>query len=590
MQQMNMPPHTISVFQKSLNDFRSARQKAALEEVFGRLTGKSIELLSYEEVTQKLKVTGQIGRGVQDIPVEAIVGSVGRYSDFSRTFLPRRDSDAQRWAKVASIADFDQLPPIEVYQIGDAYFVLDGNHRVSIARQRGRVFIPAEVIEVRTRVPLSPGVNPDELILQAEYAVFLENTQLDHLRPDTHLRVSVPGQYRKLENHMEVHRFFIETAEERELSDREAVTRWYDEAYLPVVQAVREQGILADFPGRTEADLYVWIAEHQAALRNELGWQIRPEVATADLAARFQPKPPGKVTRLGTQLGQKIINVVVPESWKTAAKSESWSQTKVAARYSDRLFADLLVVLTAGQDNTAIIQQALAVAGRDGSRLHGLTLAVGDERTRDGQAEQAAQLQTLFYNKCQAAGVEGRLAFQPGDPIEVICERAALADLIITGRSLSQPGSSAEAGRQLLALIRRSPRPMLISAGETASLDNILLAYDGGNKGKEALFAAAYMAERWGAALTVVIALESGTVGQAAVDHAHSYLEMHEVEATYRVKEAAPAGFILHTAAEQQAQLIIAGGYSRRRFGRSGIGDVVSQLLRDWRGPVLVCP
>jgi nucleotide-binding universal stress UspA family protein len=117
-----------------------------------------------------------------------------------------------------------------------------------------------------------------------------------------------------------------------------------------------------------------------------------------------------------------------------------------------------------------------------------------------------------------------------------------------------------------------------------------LLAYDGGNKGKEALFAAAYMAERWGAALTVVIALESGTVGQAAVDHAHSYLEMHEVEAAYRVKEAAPAGFILHTAAEQQAQLIVAGGYGHRRFGRRGIGDVVSQLLRDWRGSVLVCP
>ncbi|NIP27219.1 MAG: universal stress protein, partial [Gammaproteobacteria bacterium] len=166
-----------------------------MENIIDRLTGKSSELLSYYDVIQKLKIVNQTEQGVQDIPLEAIVGSVGRYTDFSRTFLPMQDNDATRWARVAAVP-FNELPPIDVYQIGNSYFVLDGNHRVSIARQRGMKFIPAEVTEVRTRAPLPPDVSPEKLILQAEYVSFLENTNFDKLRPDADLRVSVPGQYR----------------------------------------------------------------------------------------------------------------------------------------------------------------------------------------------------------------------------------------------------------------------------------------------------------------------------------------------------------------------------------------------------------
>jgi len=113
-------------------DFHEARRRAGLEAIMARLTGKSIDLFAYEEVRQKLKAKGSIPRGLQDIPLDAIVGSVGRYGDFTRSFLPRRDSDEQRWARVkAQVTDMQGLPPIEVYQIGEVYFVRDGNHRVS---------------------------------------------------------------------------------------------------------------------------------------------------------------------------------------------------------------------------------------------------------------------------------------------------------------------------------------------------------------------------------------------------------------------------------------------------------------------------
>jgi hypothetical protein len=84
-----MPINNVN-YQSALQDFNEARLKASMQEALARLTGKSNELLSYEEVAQKLKLRARSDRGVHEIPVKAIVGSVGRYTDFTRTFLPRR--------------------------------------------------------------------------------------------------------------------------------------------------------------------------------------------------------------------------------------------------------------------------------------------------------------------------------------------------------------------------------------------------------------------------------------------------------------------------------------------------------------------
>src|SRR5574342_534933 len=140
-------------YQSALQDFNDARLKASLQEALARLTGKSNELLSYEEVARKLKLRSRADRGILEIPLNAIIGSVGRYTDFTRTFLPLRPEDQQRWARVKAAVDDPVgvgMPPIEVYKVGDAYFVLDGNHRVSIARQYGNASIEAHVIEVAT--------------------------------------------------------------------------------------------------------------------------------------------------------------------------------------------------------------------------------------------------------------------------------------------------------------------------------------------------------------------------------------------------------------------------------------------------------
>src|SRR5262249_54752575 len=160
------------------------------------------------------------------IPVNAIVGSVGRYTDFTRSFLPRNESDQTRWARVKLAIDDPGgtgVPPIDVYKVGEAYFVLDGNHRVSVARQEGVEYIQAHVIEVKTDFSLTPDIQPDDLIIKAEYAEFLAKTDFATLRSGVDLSVSVPGQYEVLLEHIEVHRYFMGIDFKREISFSEAV-------------------------------------------------------------------------------------------------------------------------------------------------------------------------------------------------------------------------------------------------------------------------------------------------------------------------------------------------------------------------------
>lgn len=586
MPQMPILPNQTTIYQRSINDFRSARQQAAMESVVGRLTGKSTELLSFDDVAKKLKVLSHSERGIRDIPVAAIVGSVGRYTDFSRSFLPKQESDAERWARVASVPDYYQLPPIDVYQIGDVYFVLDGNHRVSIARQRGIETIPAAIVEVRTRAPIPANVSSDKMILQAEYVQFLENTQLDELRPKSDVQVSIPGQYGKLEDHIAVHRFFIEADEENKLTDAETVTRWYDEAYLPVVEAVREQGILRDFPNRTEADLYLWISEHQSQLRDELGWQVRPEVAAANLAGRFKSETGSKLVQMSKKLGRSVLNVVIP---KGGSRSQSWSELKKVARYSDRLFADLLVVLSDNQDNQTVLDQALVIAQREESRIFGLC-PMPSSNQQSGTPARSAEIKLWFEKKCAAADVEGHMARESGDPVETICDRAILADLVLCNRLSFGNVPETGAGERLISLVRKSPRPVFITTDKVIPIESVFLAYDGCSKSKEALFVAAYMAERWNVTLTVGLAPEGRYDEDKVIGYARNYLEMHEVEADYVVCEIDPISLVIDTARDNGAQLIIAGGYSERRFGRQGPGNIVNRLVNEWPGALLICP
>lgn len=160
----------------SLEIFNAARRRAFVQDVLAEVSGRSDDLLSFHDVQEQLKLSepGQEDAHLEEIPLDRIVGSVGRYRDFNRAFLPRAHIDPQRWTRVARLGSQAALPPISVFRIGDVYFVQDGNHRVSVARARKQKTIMARVVDIPIRVPLGPDTSLDDLILKSGYAEFLE--------------------------------------------------------------------------------------------------------------------------------------------------------------------------------------------------------------------------------------------------------------------------------------------------------------------------------------------------------------------------------------------------------------------------------
>jgi hypothetical protein len=278
---------------KSSREFENARRQAFLEEVFRLFTGKSTDLLPFETVRSQLELYHTRNLGLQDIELDKIVGSVGRYQDFSRTFLPRSDSQAERWLRVDGVAHTSAgYPPIEVYKIGEVYFVRDGNHRVSVARAHKTPTIEAYVTEYLTDIPLRADDDLDDILIKADQAHFLKVTQLDRHRPDQDLKVTEPGRYQLLLEHIGLHKHFKQIESGRELSIPEAAASWLDQEYLPVVRAVREYHLLEQFPNRTETDLYTWLALHRGWLEQYYGLgQVSIEDMLADLEEAATTRP-----------------------------------------------------------------------------------------------------------------------------------------------------------------------------------------------------------------------------------------------------------------------------------------------------------
>jgi nucleotide-binding universal stress UspA family protein len=565
-------------------DFRHARRQAALQRVISHLTGRSMDLLSFDEVCQQLKLEGSTTRGRREIPLAAIVGSAGRYNDFSRSFLPLQDHDESRWAGVkVAMTSPSGVPPIDVYQIGQVYFVLDGNHRVSVARQMGNSHIEAFVTECRTRVPLAPDDDPTNLIVKAEYADFLEKTGLDKHRPKANLQVTVPGQYWELETHIEAHRFLLGQAQGRELPYDEALLNWYDQVYLSVVEDIRERGILREFPKRTETDFYLWLLKHRAALEKKLGWHVELDAAATDLVSQHSPTPQRVVARVE----EKLLGALTPESLAAGPAPGQWRQERLATRHDNHLFSDILVPVSGDATGWTALDMALQIAAREGSHLMGLHV-VANKKAEQGEAAQSVKAE--FEARCRAAGVSGELSIGVGKVVREICDRARWADLIVMypatppGARLLERLTSGSRN-----VIYQACRPVLTVPEAPSSLQRVLLAYDSSPKAREGLFVAAYLVDMWDIALTVLTVNDhQADLGQQLA-YAQEYFNTCGLTADF-VTEAGEVGpAILASAATHASDLIIMGGYGVKPIREVILGSKVDWVLRESHRPILVC-
>jgi nucleotide-binding universal stress UspA family protein len=568
----------------AIEDFRKARSQAAMKEILARFRGESTTLLPFDEVRKKLRLQSGVERGLQDIPVDAIVGSVGRYTDFTRDFLPRQDVDEYRWARVLqATTSLAGVPPIEVYKIGDVYFVKDGNHRVSVARSLGATYIQAQVTEIQTRVPITPDLRLDDLIIKAEYAEFLEKTRLDALRKGADLTVTVPGKYDDLLEHIDVHRYYMGIDFRRFIPYDEAVTHWYDAVYMPVIRVIREQGILHYFPDRTETDLYLWIMEHQVALQRELGWEVKPSAAAEDLVSQYSPQPKKVVARLG----EKILDRITHDKLEAGPPPGRWRKQKLAEGSQDRMFKDILVPINGGPDGWNALEQAIVVAAREDGAIRGLHV-VGSEKDRE--LEEVLKIRSQFNERCAQAKVRGELTIGIGEVTREICGRASFTDLITINLSHPPaPQTLARLSSGFRDLIRRCSRPILAAPQSVAPLRRALLAYDGSPKAEEALYIATYLAEHWQISLVVITVTTDGSPHPFALEHAEEYLDAHGVNAVYTTGLAPVAEAVLGASDQYACDFLIMGGYGRAPVMEVVLGSSVDQVLRESRKPILIC-
>ncbi len=282
--------------QLAQEDFERAYRRGFWRKISSWLTGERNELLPFDAVRERIPLRGLHYLGLRQIPIDQIVGSLGRYRDFDRAFLPRQARTRSRWVSIDSAHHDDIiLPPVELYKMGEVYFVRDGNHRVSVAREQGQEFVDAYVTEIEVPVPLTADVQIDDLDLKAEYADFLEKTKMDKIRPEAEIELTLSGEYERLLEHISVHRWYMGEGRNAEIPYDEAVASWYDNVYSAIVELIVEQELLAEFPGRTEADLYLWIIEYEWFLREAFRGHYSFQVVAQQFRERFSDSPTRKL-------------------------------------------------------------------------------------------------------------------------------------------------------------------------------------------------------------------------------------------------------------------------------------------------------
>jgi len=264
-----------SNYVEGVNKFEGMRTKAFWQDILNLVTRQSSELMSFDEVRSRFNLHEEHYQGIHEVPLDQIVGSVGRYKDFTATFLPKSNNMKERWSRVYAVANgMEGLPPIELYKVGEVYFVRDGNHRVSVARQLDTKTIEAHVTELPTTVPLRPGMTVQQMESSEAYANFLEKTQLSRAVPDHEsIELTIPARYHELMGHIFMHQRVVEQIKGQPVTTEQATAHWYDTIYKPAVELIRKHNVLElrkdDKMTRTEGDLYLWLMDHLLDLRRQ---------------------------------------------------------------------------------------------------------------------------------------------------------------------------------------------------------------------------------------------------------------------------------------------------------------------------------
>jgi len=271
-----------------------ARKRFFWSQLLSTFKSQPLNLIDFKEVQQRMQLNSAQYLGVEPIPVSKIVGSLGRYQDFAQGFLPSTGAMKDRWQSIARIyLDTSRsLPPIEVYKVADAYFVKDGNHRVSVANELGIKEIDAQVFEYHVdMIGLADFHSVEAALLETERQAFLAKTGLDRTQPPVDIRLTELGGYDTIMGQIIYYQYVLSQLDGEEMSFEAAAGAWYTMLYESIVQVFEETGVLDLFPDRTAADLFIWLTQHLRELQAYYGEDVQIEDVAREFERKNRPGP-----------------------------------------------------------------------------------------------------------------------------------------------------------------------------------------------------------------------------------------------------------------------------------------------------------
>jgi hypothetical protein len=228
-----------------------------------------VGLLPFDEASRRLRVSGRSYLGVREIPLERIVGSVDRSADFDRDFKPQRGLSRRRLASLRSAFPDGDLPAIDVFEVGGAYFVEDGHHRVALARERRATFIDAAVTRLRTSYEIGPDVDVSQLVHTEQHRLLMEESGLAAARPDAVIHFTLLDGYTQLREIVKAHGYDLARRRGTLPAPEEVAADWYDTVFRPGVDAARRASLPELYASwrSTDADLFLWLYQLRRDLR-----------------------------------------------------------------------------------------------------------------------------------------------------------------------------------------------------------------------------------------------------------------------------------------------------------------------------------
>jgi hypothetical protein len=261
--------------------FDEARLQALYDGIRALLARRSNSLIPFDVIRQRLGSSGESYLGLQSIPVDKIVGSENRHRDFSLGFRPKKNLSRHRWIKIdQAFKEMRNLPPIVVYELGGLYFVRDGNHRVSVAKDQGVAFIDAEVSSIGSDLALSADMSTSQMlkaIIVHERDRFFTATELPIALQSAELNFGQEARYDILTADIERHLRYLAEETSLVLSFPQAAQSWLRQLYLPFCDLATQMGAISPRRKILVADLYVWWVKYEEKVERERSACSMPE-------------------------------------------------------------------------------------------------------------------------------------------------------------------------------------------------------------------------------------------------------------------------------------------------------------------------